>query len=171
MILSALVFVFYFQFVFADTISDITAGITHGRLSVSNSLAGHWLKQEMTRMIIMWLFFLFFGCGCACGVDNALVYLWADSVQVVTHWYLYLIHLRTIPSTYKVLLVEWTIPSICGVVIVEWTIPSTCIILLEWTMPSTCVILVEWTMPWSICGQISPICGQWRSCWNFAKLF
>ena len=103
--------------------------------------------------------FSFFGCGCACGVDNALVYLWADSVQVVAQWYLYLIHLRTIPSTYKVVLVEWTIPSICGVVIVEWTIPS------------TCVILVEWTMPWSICGQISPICGQWRSCWNFAKLF
>ena len=117
------------------------------------------------------IFSFFFNCGCACGVDNALVYLWADSVQVVADWYLYLIHLRTIPSTYKVVLVEWTIPSICGVVIVEWTIPSTCIILLEWTMPSTCVILVEWTMPWSICGQISPICGQWRSCWNFAKLF
>ena len=78
--------------------------------------------------------------------------------------------LRTIPSTYKVLLVEWTIPSTC-VILVEWTMPSTCIILLEWNLPSTCVILVEWTMPWSICGQISPICGQWRSCWNFAKLF
>ena len=38
--------------------SDITAGITYARLSVSNTLPGHWLKQTMTMKMILFGFWM-----------------------------------------------------------------------------------------------------------------